>query len=120
MKKRIILFIVTISIVCSIPVSAYSIRLRIPHNMLSIHFSEESAVCSASCIGNTSNDELGVTLTLYENNTSVDSWTNQGTGYVSLSEEYGNLVHGKTYKLTMTWSVNGISQPSVNVEKYYS
>lgn len=119
MKKYTSVFILFFFIALAAPIHATAINMRIPHNNLSLNFSNGSAVCSVSCIGNTSTDDLDVTLTLYENNSYVYSWCENGTGYVSFSDEYEDAVHGKTYKLTLTWYVNGISQPSVSTEKYY-
>lgn len=120
MKRRISIFLLAISIICAIPISASAIKLRIPHNNISLYFSSGNVVCSASCVGRSPTDELDATLTLYENNSYVDSWSESGTWYVSIGDEYVNAVHGKTYKLTLSWYINGISQPSMSEEAYYS
>lgn len=120
MKIKLFSAIMVFVITFAIPIRAEAIELRVPNGMLSISFSNGTAVCSTSCIGNNSNDDVNVTMTLYENGAYVDSWNKSDNGYVSLSEEYDSIIHGKTYRLALTWSINGISQPSVSTEKYYS
>lgn len=68
MKRHISVIFLAIAIVCTIPISASAIKLRIPHNNISLYFSNGNAVCSASCVGESVTDNLEATLTLYKNN----------------------------------------------------
>lgn len=120
MKKRVISLILIFVAVCTIPIVASAEKLCWNSNSIGIGFSGGSVICSAVCLGDSTNDELSATMTLYKNNTYVDSWSKTGEGELSFSGEYKNATHGKTYRLTLTWSVNGISQPSVSVERYYA
>ena len=120
MKKRGISLILIFAVVCTIPIVANAEKLRWNSNSIGIGFSGGSVICSAVCLGDSTNDELSATMTLYKNNSYVDSWSRNGTGDLSFSGEYKNAAHGKTYKLTLTWSINGVSQPSVSTERYYA
>lgn len=120
MKKRVFSFLLILAMVCTIPIVTGASELRWPSKVISISFSNGSVLCTASCVGDSPNDELSATMTLYKNNSYVDSWTDTGTGDLYFSGEYENAPHGKTYKLTLTWSINGMVQPSVSAERYYS
>ena len=51
--------------------------------------------------------------TLYQGTTYVDSWSGSGKGYASVSGSCG-VRSGKSYKLVLTYSINGSSKPSVS------
>ena len=120
MKKRIFTLLLMLSIVCAIPIVAGATKLRMSNNIIGINFYEGSVVCTASCVGNSTSDEMSATITLYKNNSYVDSWSQTGTGDLSFSGEYENAAHGKTYKLKLTLYINGVIQPSISIERYYA
>ena len=119
MKKRVISLVLIFAVFCTIPIVASTKQLRWPSNSIGIGFSDGSVICSATCMGDSTNDELSATMTLYKNNSYVNSWSKSGTGGLSFNGEYKNAPHGKTYKLILAWSINGVSQPSVSTERYY-
>ena len=67
-----------------------------------------------SCKGGTSTDTVDATITLYQGTTYLDSWSDSGKGSLSVSGEY-KVQRGKTYKLVLSYSVNGVEKPSVTV-----
>lgn len=54
---------------------------------------------------------ISAKLTLYQGNTYIDSWSAAGTYRVPVSGEC-TVKSGKTYRLVLTWSINGVAQPS--------
>ena len=80
----------------------------------SLSFSGTTAYCSVICRGDKTTDSISATLTLYQGSTEIDSWSNSGTFHVPVS---GNcsVVSGVTYRLKLSWSVNGVSQPDIEV-----
>ena len=56
-------------------------------------------------------DRISAKLTLYQGNTYIDSWSAAGTYRVPVSGEC-TVKSGKTYRLVLTWSINGVAQPS--------
>lgn len=110
MKKRLLglsaLFVLVLTI------GAQAIEPRGIDATPRLSFNGTTARCAASCSGNASSDDIKATLTLYQGTTYVDSWSGSGTGRASLSGSC-KVESGKTYKLVLTYSVNGSSKPSV-------
>ena len=50
----------------------------------------------------------------YQGNTYVDAWSGSGTGSVFVSGQCA-VKSGKSYTLTLSYSVNGTAKPSVSV-----
>lgn len=112
MRKRI--FPLTVLLLLIFTVSAQATVLRAASANPILKFDGTTAVCSVNYRAANSKDQVKVTLTLYQGNTYVDSWSDSGTYRVSLSGECA-VKSGKSYKLVMTHSVNGITKPAVTV-----
>lgn len=93
-----------------------TIVLRATHGSVSLRFEGKEAICSAICTGNNESDNLDVTLSLYRGGTLVKSWSQSGTGYVTISERCG-AKSGKSYTLVMQYSVNGTEKPDLSTTK---
>ena len=78
-----------------------------------LSFDGTTAVCQVTCRGKSS-DEIDVTLTLYQGSTYVTSWSDSGTGHVSLTKER-TVTSGKSYTLKLTYSINDAEQDPVSV-----
>jgi len=81
-----------------------------------LSFSGTTAVCTAICQGSNSKDAISATLTLYQGTTQIDSWSTSGTGRISFNKEC-KVEYGKTYRLELSCSINGTTQPSVSATK---
>ena len=73
-----------------------------------------TAYCGVDYHSGNSNVSISVTLTLKQGNTTIDSWSDSGKGFVIISET-ATVQKGKTYDLVMNATVNGESQPEVTV-----
>ena len=111
MKKRIFAFSALVILVLAISAQAIEPRESVQRPRLT--FSGTTAFCSVNCLGDKDSDQVEATLTLYQGTTYVDSWSGSGKGYVSLSGSCG-VTSGKSYKLVLTYSINGSSKPSVS------
>lgn len=114
MKRRICALIALVVLALSISVQAMEPRLVSAQPSLS--FSGTTAFCSVICSGKSDNDTISATLTLYQGTTYVDSWSDSGKGQVSISGSC-KAVSGKSYKLVVNYSVNGVAKPSVYTTK---
>lgn len=110
-KKFLALFALVAVLVLTIGAQAIEPRESIQRPRLT--FNGTTAFCSVNCTGDKDSDQIEATLTLYQGTTYVDSWSGSGTGRVSVSGSCG-VTSGKTYKLVLTYSINGISKPSVS------
>ncbi len=79
-----------------------------------LNFEGSTAHCSAYHAGHPTTDTISMTLTLYQNNEYVDSWSTSGNGYATLSGECP-VEYGKTYRLELSVSINGVAQPTLSV-----
>lgn len=109
MRRRICALIALIVLALSMNAQAAELRTVSAKPMLS--FNGTTAFCSVICRGDSSDDTIDVTLTLYQGSTYVDSWSDSGSGQVKLSGSC-KAVSGKSYKLVVDYSVNGESRPS--------
>ena len=111
MKRRFFLFVILLVLMLSF--TAHAASMAYVANP-SLSFSGTTAYCAVVCRGDKTTDTISATLTLYQGNTQIDSWSNSGTFRVPVS---GNcsVVSGVTYRLKLSWSVNGVSQPDVEV-----
>lgn len=111
MRQRVCALIALVILALSISVQAVESRTTSAKPDLS--FTGTTANCSVICRGQSGSDTIDVTLTLYQGSTYVDSWSDSGTGRVALSGSC-KAVSGKSYKLVVNYSVNGVSRPSIS------
>ena len=83
-----------------------------------LDFNGTTATCSVSFKADSATDKVAATLTLYQSNTYVDSWTDSGTGRVFISESC-KVESGKSYRLVLSYSINGAAKPAKEVSGTY-
>lgn len=113
MKRR-SFALVTLLVCILLTVGAQAIEPRAVWGTPSLMFNGTTAQCSALCNGGNSSDTLEATLTLYQGTTYIDSWSDSGKDSLSFSGSC-KVERGKTYKLVLTYSVNGVGKPAVTV-----
>lgn len=111
--KKIVLLLISLTLLIT-SVTAYAAEPRIMNASPDLSFVGTTAECTAYCRGDKATDKITATLTLYQGNTVVDSWSASGTFRVTISEKY-SAKKGNSYKLTLSWSVNGVRQPTTSV-----
>ena len=111
MKKRVLVIMVVLATLLTI--SAEAVGLRAIGGMPRLTFDGTTAHCVVICNGDKNTDEVKATLTLYQGSTYVDSWSASGKGRAYISEDC-TVKSGKSYTLTLTYSINGVSKPSVS------
>lgn len=114
MRKRLFSVLVPVLLVCVFSAQVAQAATQRAYVRPSLSFSGTTATCSIICRGNSTSDDLDVTLTLYQGNSYVDSWSGSGKGSVVLSKEC-QVERGKTYRLEVTFFINGVEKPSESV-----
>ncbi len=111
MKKRGFALVLMIVLLLTMSVQAVEMRASAPKPFL--EFNGTTAYCSADCI---CDGNIEATLTLYQGSSYVSSWSDLGKNYVSL---YGScsVESGKSYTLTLTYSINGTEKPAAYTTK---
>ena len=112
MRKRVLSLAVLVSLILA--VNAQAVDYRAASGRPSLSFNGPTAFCFAHCKGENPSDELEAELTLYQGDTYVDSWSNSGVGPILVS---GNCTvkSGRSYRLVLTWSINGSAKSPVTV-----
>lgn len=87
-----------------LPITAYAAGPRRISGSPSLSFSGTTATCKLSVIS--AGSTIDCTLTLYEGDTIIQSWSGSNTGYLLLSGST-TVQHGHTYTLSGSGSVNG-------------
>lgn len=111
MKRRMFSLAALLLLVLSISVQAAQPRANDNRPVLS--FNGTSASCYVNCKSTSTSDKVSATLTLYQGGTYVDSWSESGTGSAFISGSC-KVQSGKSYTLTLSYSINGQSKPSVS------
>lgn len=109
MRKR--AFALAVPLLLFLALSAQALEARIPRAEPDLDFNGTTAVCSATCRADNTTDKVSATLTLYQGNTYVDSWSDSGTWRVSISESC-KVESGKSYRLVLSYSINGVAKPA--------
>ena len=95
----------------------YKRQMQAPAAAPKLSFSGTTATCSVIIrSGASSTDKISVTAKLWNGRTCLKTWTASGTGRVSLSKT-ATVSKGKTYKLTVDYTVNGVKQPQKSVTR---
>ena len=61
---------------------AQALEPRVANCSLTLTFDGTTAICEATCTGNSSTDQVKATIELYQGNTYLASWSNEGTYFV--------------------------------------
>ena len=108
MRKRV--FALAVPLLLLLALSAQALDARITRVEPVLDFNGTTATCSVFFKADSTKDRAEATLTLYQGNTYVDSWTDSGTGRVFISESC-EVESGKSYRLVLTYSINGTTKP---------
>lgn len=84
--------------------------MRAPSVKPELSFQGTTALCSALVRGNTTKDKVVATAKLWHGSICLGTWTKSGTSYV-LVKGSAPVSKGKTYKLTVDYTINGVKQP---------
>ena len=102
--KKLISTLLIFCCVITLSITAYAAGPRRISGSPSLSFSGTTATCNLSVIS--AGSTIDCTLTLYEGDTIIQSWSGSNTGYLLLSGST-TVQHGHTYTLSGSGSVNG-------------
>jgi len=114
MKRAVFAFMLAIPLVLILTLSAQADESRVEGGTPELRFDGTTATCSVSCRANNAKDKVEATLTLYQGESFVDSWNNSGTGRVFISGSCA-VKSGKSYKLVLEYSINGIARQAKEI-----
>lgn len=96
--------------------AAYMQETRSIGEDMSLTFDGTTAICGATCIGKTSTDYIKATLTLYQGNTYIDSWSDEGRYVIGVSGQHG-VTRGKSYTLKLNYGNTLASLSMISARK---
>lgn len=113
MRKRAVSFIL---VVLMLNTFAQAVQYRGASASPTLVFNGATATCSVVCRGNSTTDDVDVTLTLYQGSEVVESWSASGKYRVNISDTC-TVQNGKVYTLTVEYTVNSVEMPTVSTTK---
>ena len=114
MWKRVLALSLVLAVMMGI--AAQAAPARAPRLYPSLTFSGPTATCIASVRGDNATDSISMTVKLWKGASCLKTWTSSGTGSVSLSKT-ATVTSGKTYKLTVNATINGVAQPQQSITR---
>ena len=114
MKRRMISLAALLLLLMSMSVNTAMAAANIVDADPELTISGTKANCYVDCVSDDPSDKLSVTLTLWCGESIVDTWSDSGTGSVTIDEDC-TVVRGNTYRLVMIYRINGVLQPQVSV-----
>lgn len=116
MKKRIWGLVVVMSIIFALAVPAYAASTRAIRVVPDIEFDDTTATCTVQITADRLTDRITATMELWRGNTQIDDWNASGSGFLKI-DETATVEKNKTYVLTVSYTVNGISQTPVSISR---
>ncbi len=105
MKKRILALILMLSLAFSI--CAFAVLDNI-YAQATIEFRGETAVCTVNVDGQNADDEIEITVKLWNGGKCLETWYAEDVGSLRF-QETADVESGKVYGLTASITVNGVS-----------
>lgn len=106
MKTKLSLLFIFLLLLSSFSVQAS--EPRITRVVADLSFNNQTATCKATVMANDEED-ISITVKLWEGTRCIKTWTSSGTGYLSFSKT-ASVTTGKSYKLTVDAKINGVTQ----------
>ena len=116
MKKRILIFLIVVSLCASMPINAFANSPRGIAIIPNLTFSGTTANCSVNVIGNNSTDEIEAEIKLWDGTQCLKTWTVSAMGYLVFGDTY-SVSRNREYTLTVTVEINDIQQGSHSVSR---
>ena len=110
-KKRLLAILLILCMLGS--VMSIGAAARFDGGSISLSFSGNTANCGFNYFAENMNTTISVTLILWNGTTLVGSWSNSGTGYVTVSGTAA-VTSGVTYRLAAYVVVNGDITPTID------
>lgn len=83
-----------------------------------LSFSGQTTKCRAVIMADSSTDKISVVVKLYKNGHCINMWSESGEGTLYFEEE-STAVKGCSYRMTVSATVKGVTQPTVTTSKVY-
>lgn len=114
--KRAMGMLLALLLLLSVP--AYAGQLRAADVYPSLTFAGGVATCAVDITADNGTDAISATMELWRGNSKLDEWSTTGYGDVTM-QETASVTRYRTYTLVISYSINGVTKPSVSINRYY-
>lgn len=83
-----------------------------------LSFKDDSANCSVLIIGDNEDDAISAVTKLWQGSSCIKTWEDTAKGVLDVSHE-ATATKGRSYTLTVDFTVNGNSHPTVSASGTY-
>nr|WP_325179559.1 hypothetical protein [uncultured Oscillibacter sp.] len=111
MKKVFPLFLLFIFLLTS-TVNAQTERLS--GDSIKLTFEGTTACCNVTIASTDLKGDISATIKLMDGSTCINSWRKVASGYLFFADSTTSVKKGKSYTLTVTYSIDGVTQPSLS------
>ena len=114
MKKRALVILVALALILAIPANAA--QGRTANVIPGLSFSGTTATCTVLVSGDYSTDEIFLVVELWQESSVVDTWNEEGEGYINFSET-AKVSKDKSYTLKVYPVINGQELSMASITK---
>lgn len=112
MKKRVLPLFLLIIFLLTSTVNAQ--RERVGARSIQLTFDGTTACCDVTIATTDLKGDISAVIKLMDGSTCINSWRKAASGYLFFADSTTSVKKGKSYTLTVTYSIDGVTQPSLS------
>ena len=89
------------------------------NTIVGLSFKDDSANCEVFISANSKDDAISAVTKLWQGSSCIGTWKDTAKGILDVTHN-ANVKNGKSYTLTVDFTVNGITQPTVSTSGTYN
>lgn len=117
MKKRMLTMVAVLAIMLSFAVPSVGAQTKIEQGYIDLDIQGTTAYCYVDFESARASDSVKITMSLWQGNTIIKTWSQTGTGGVTMSKT-ATVALGKAYDLDVTPVVNGVVRPTFSATDF--
>lgn len=108
MKKRSLPLLIVLIFSLMTPANAQSVRTL--GNGILLYFNGTKACCDVTITADDFKGDISAVIELSDGNSCINSWKETGKGYLYFFDDTTTVVKGRSYVLTVNYTINGKPQ----------
>jgi len=89
------------------------------NTIVGLSFKDNSANCEVYITANSKDDAISAVTKLWQGSSCIETWKDTAKGILDITYK-ADAENGKSYTLTVDFTVNGITQPTVSTSGTYN
>ena len=103
-------FPLLIVLIFALMTSANAQSVKVPGNGILLSFNGTKACCDITITADDYNGDISAVIELSDGNSCINSWEATGKGYLYFFDDTTTVVKGRSYVLTVNYTINGESK----------